>query len=250
MEFVSQPHRSTVEDDQKVLTAYHGERDAQSEHPTREVPFLFPSIFPLSGPVLLQETLSMDHTRDDLALDECASYRWPTWFFRPDLPLGTPLPTSHVPNSSNVPTSSPLPSRTHLDVPKGPEPPSNSNKVHGQTPTICTLAQDGRLWKQRIKTMEAISTSARDRERTRKKSRPFSYSPIYASSASPRRAAPIAISKLTRFERTCEKKIKRKFSNCQHTSSDGPSGTKFNFPTMTAAQPSLGIAAARHPFAQ
>ncbi|XP_025156509.1 uncharacterized protein LOC105190052 [Harpegnathos saltator] len=65
---------------------------------------------------------------------------WPTWFFRPDLPLGAPLPTSHVPNSSNVPTSSPLPSRTHLDVPKGPEPPSNSNKVHGQTPTICTVS--------------------------------------------------------------------------------------------------------------
>ncbi|XP_014483287.1 PREDICTED: uncharacterized protein LOC106748885 [Dinoponera quadriceps] len=63
---------------------------------------------------------------------------WPTWFFRPDLPLGGPLPTSHVPNSSNVTTSSPLPSRTHLDVAKGPEPPSNSNKVHGQTPTICT----------------------------------------------------------------------------------------------------------------
>ncbi|EGI67329.1 hypothetical protein G5I_03972 [Acromyrmex echinatior] len=64
---------------------------------------------------------------------------WPTWFFRPDLPLGTPLP-SHVPNSSNVPTSSPLPSRMHLDVPKGLEPPSNSNKVHGQTPTICTVS--------------------------------------------------------------------------------------------------------------
>ncbi|TGZ48774.1 Uncharacterized protein DBV15_10496 [Temnothorax longispinosus] len=65
---------------------------------------------------------------------------WPTWFFRPDLSLGTPLPTSHVPNSSNVPTSSPLPSRTHLDAPKGPELPSNSNKVHGQTPTICTVS--------------------------------------------------------------------------------------------------------------
>lgn len=66
--------------------------------------------------------------------------QWPTWFFRPDLPLGTPLPTSHVPNSSNVPTSSSLPSRTHLDAPKGPELPSNSNKVHGQTPTICTVS--------------------------------------------------------------------------------------------------------------
>lgn len=42
--------------------------------------------------------------------------------------------------------------------------------------------------------------------------------------------------------------VKRKFSNCQHTSSDGPSGTKFNFPTMTTAQPSLGIATARLPF--
>ncbi|XP_070165964.1 uncharacterized protein [Polyergus mexicanus] len=63
---------------------------------------------------------------------------WPTWFFRPDLSLGTPLPTSHVPNSSNVSTSSSVPSRTHLDASKGPELPSNSNKVHGQTPTICT----------------------------------------------------------------------------------------------------------------
>ncbi|KAL0126072.1 hypothetical protein PUN28_004882 [Cardiocondyla obscurior] len=63
---------------------------------------------------------------------------WPTWFFRPDLSLGTQLATSHVPNSSNVPTSSPLPSRAHLDAAKGPELPSNSNKVHGQTPTICT----------------------------------------------------------------------------------------------------------------
>lgn len=43
--------------------------------------------------------------------------------------------------------------------------------------------------------------------------------------------------------------VKRKFSNCQHTSSDGPSGTKFNFPTMTA-HPSLGIATARHPFVE
>lgn len=43
--------------------------------------------------------------------------------------------------------------------------------------------------------------------------------------------------------------VKRKFSNCQHTSSDGPSGTKFNFPTMTTTtHPSLVIAAARHPF--
>ncbi|KYN37260.1 hypothetical protein ALC56_08317 [Trachymyrmex septentrionalis] len=75
---------------------------------------------------------------------------WPTWFFRPDLPLGTPLPTSHVPNSSNVPTSSPLPSRTHLDVPKGPEPPSNSSKVHGQTPTICTVS-DTNLTSGRIR---------------------------------------------------------------------------------------------------
>ncbi|EZA49433.1 hypothetical protein X777_11931 [Ooceraea biroi] len=68
--------------------------------------------------------------------------QWPTWFFRPDLSLGTPLSTSgHGPNSSNVPTSSPLPSRTHLDVPKAPElPPSSNNKVHGQTPTICTVS--------------------------------------------------------------------------------------------------------------
>lgn len=42
--------------------------------------------------------------------------------------------------------------------------------------------------------------------------------------------------------------VKRKFSNCQHTSSDGPSGTKFNFPTMTTAHPSLSIA--RHPFVE
>lgn len=42
--------------------------------------------------------------------------------------------------------------------------------------------------------------------------------------------------------------VKRKFSDCQHTSSDGPSGTKFNFPTMTTALPSLGTAAAHHPF--
>lgn len=33
--------------------------------------------------------------------------------------------------------------------------------------------------------------------------------------------------------------VKRKFSNCQHTSSARPSGTKFNFPTMTSAVPSL-----------
>lgn len=31
--------------------------------------------------------------------------------------------------------------------------------------------------------------------------------------------------------------VKRKFSNCQHTSSGRPSGTKFNFPRMTSGRP-------------
>ncbi|XP_029055521.2 uncharacterized protein LOC114882724 isoform X2 [Osmia bicornis bicornis] len=67
------------------------------------------------------------------------SMSWPTWFYRPDFPLGTPLPpTNHVSNASSVPTSSPLSSRTlHLDAPKGPEF-LDSSKIHGQTPTICT----------------------------------------------------------------------------------------------------------------
>lgn len=34
----------SVEDDQKVLTVYCGERDAPREHATREAPFLFPSL--------------------------------------------------------------------------------------------------------------------------------------------------------------------------------------------------------------
>ncbi|KAG7197946.1 hypothetical protein KM043_016183 [Ampulex compressa] len=63
---------------------------------------------------------------------------WPTWFFRPDFPLGASLSTCHVSNPSNVPTSSPLPSRTHSELPKAPESPLDGSKVHGQTPTICT----------------------------------------------------------------------------------------------------------------
>ncbi|KAK2587354.1 hypothetical protein KPH14_003071 [Odynerus spinipes] len=66
--------------------------------------------------------------------------QWPTWFFRPDLPLGATLPTSHVANSSNVPTSSALTSRSHQDLQKGSEIYGN-NKIHGQTPTICTVSR-------------------------------------------------------------------------------------------------------------
>nr|XP_012140858.1 PREDICTED: uncharacterized protein LOC100875938 [Megachile rotundata] len=67
------------------------------------------------------------------------SIPWPTWFYRPDFPLGTPLPpTNHVSNTSSVPTSSPLSSRClHSDAPKGSEF-LDSSKIHGQTPTICT----------------------------------------------------------------------------------------------------------------
>jgi len=58
------------------------------------------------------------------------------------------------------------------------------------------------------------------------------------------------------FRRRWCRAVKRKFSNCRHTSSgSGPSGTKFNFPTMTSARPSISRgqpqrarARARHPF--
>ncbi|KAF7398612.1 hypothetical protein HZH66_006509 [Vespula vulgaris] len=63
---------------------------------------------------------------------------WPTWFFRPDLPLASTLPTSHVANSSNVSSSNVLSSRSHQDVQKGSENPYSNNRIHGQTPTICT----------------------------------------------------------------------------------------------------------------
>ncbi|XP_076231361.1 uncharacterized protein LOC143177372 [Calliopsis andreniformis] len=61
----------------------------------------------------------------------------PKWFFRPDLPLGTPLPTSHVSNASTVPTSSSLSSRTLADLPETSDF-LDSSKIHGQTPTIST----------------------------------------------------------------------------------------------------------------
>ncbi|XP_053976510.1 uncharacterized protein LOC128875161 [Hylaeus volcanicus] len=62
---------------------------------------------------------------------------WPMCFFRPDLPLGTPLPTTHASNASSIPTSSPLSSRTHSEMPKAPDF-FDTSKIHGQTPTICT----------------------------------------------------------------------------------------------------------------
>nr|KAF7425317.1 hypothetical protein H0235_007755 [Vespula pensylvanica] len=65
-------------------------------------------------------------------------HHWPTWFFRPDLPLASALPTSHVANSSNVSSSNVLSSRSHQDVQKGSENPYSNNRIHGQTPTICT----------------------------------------------------------------------------------------------------------------
>ncbi|KAK1128155.1 hypothetical protein K0M31_003642 [Melipona bicolor] len=65
--------------------------------------------------------------------------RWPTWFYRPDFPLGASLPASHVP------TSSPLCSRSHSQ-PEAPKAPDflDGSKIHGQTPTICTAAHGGR----------------------------------------------------------------------------------------------------------
>ncbi|XP_015600801.2 zinc finger protein basonuclin-2 isoform X2 [Cephus cinctus] len=64
---------------------------------------------------------------------------WPTWFFRPEIPASTSL-TSHIGNSNNSTNSSinSFPSRPHADPPKGPEGPVDGNKIHGQTPTICT----------------------------------------------------------------------------------------------------------------
>ncbi|XP_076627758.1 uncharacterized protein LOC143344987 [Colletes latitarsis] len=62
---------------------------------------------------------------------------WPMCFFRPDLPLGAPLPTTHVSNASSIPASSPLSSRAHSEIPKAPDF-FDSSKIHGQTPTICT----------------------------------------------------------------------------------------------------------------
>jgi hypothetical protein len=42
------------------------------------------------------------------------------------------------------------------------------------------------------------------------------------------------------FRRRWCRAVKRKFSDCRHTlSGSGPSGTKFNFPTMTSARPSI-----------
>ncbi|KAI4496027.1 hypothetical protein M0802_008067 [Mischocyttarus mexicanus] len=63
---------------------------------------------------------------------------WPTWFFRPDLPLTSTLPTSHVANSSNVNT---LSSRSHQDIQKGSENPYSNNRIHGQLPTICMTVE-------------------------------------------------------------------------------------------------------------
>ncbi|KAH0949753.1 hypothetical protein HN011_004195 [Eciton burchellii] len=96
----------------------------------------------MRGPTDPTRLPDADLRLNDKSEIRCATVHWPTWFFRPDLPLGAPLPTSgHVPNSSSVLTSSPLPSRTHLETAKGSEPSSNSNnKVHGQTPTICTVS--------------------------------------------------------------------------------------------------------------
>ncbi|KAK9305175.1 hypothetical protein QLX08_003695 [Tetragonisca angustula] len=67
------------------------------------------------------------------------SMPWPTWFYRPDFPLGTSLPVSHVSNASSVPTSSPLCTRSYSQ-PEAPKAPDflDGSKIHGQTPTICT----------------------------------------------------------------------------------------------------------------
>ncbi|XP_076227443.1 uncharacterized protein LOC116434688 isoform X2 [Nomia melanderi] len=62
---------------------------------------------------------------------------WSTWFFRPELPLAAPLPPIHTSNASSIPTSSPLSSRTQPELPKAPDL-LDGNKIHGQTPTICT----------------------------------------------------------------------------------------------------------------
>ncbi|KAL2712359.1 zinc finger protein basonuclin-2-like isoform X1 [Vespula squamosa] len=73
-----------------------------------------------------------------MKFNDVISIYWPTWFFRPDLPLASTLPTSHVANSSNVTSSNVLSSRSHQDIQKGSENPYSNNRIHGQTPTICT----------------------------------------------------------------------------------------------------------------
>ncbi|XP_023290325.1 uncharacterized protein LOC105700428 [Orussus abietinus] len=62
---------------------------------------------------------------------------WPTWFLRPDFPLGSPLIGQHA-SSAGPPNSSTLSLRNHSDLPKSLDPPLDSSKIHGQTPTICT----------------------------------------------------------------------------------------------------------------
>lgn len=49
----------------------------------------------------------------------------PSWFLRPDVPL------------ASCPRTAPSP-RTQIDLSKASEPPVDSTRVHGQTPTICT----------------------------------------------------------------------------------------------------------------
>ncbi|CAK9809614.1 hypothetical protein ANTQUA_LOCUS6095 [Anthophora quadrimaculata] len=96
------------------------------------------------------------------------SMPWPTWFYRPDFPLGTSLPTSHVSNASSVPTSSPLSSRTHSEAPKTFDF-LDSTKIHGQTPTICTLPRKRERGRWAISnlrdTMPPFASQARSRGR-------------------------------------------------------------------------------------
>ncbi|XP_044020120.1 protein split ends-like isoform X2 [Aphidius gifuensis] len=55
----------------------------------------------------------------------CLELALPSWFLRPDVPL------------ASCPRTAPSP-RTQIDLSKASEPPVDSTRVHGQTPTICT----------------------------------------------------------------------------------------------------------------
>ncbi|XP_031784400.1 uncharacterized protein LOC103316520 isoform X2 [Nasonia vitripennis] len=63
---------------------------------------------------------------------------WSSWYFRPESPFATGPYENHVFNSNNNADLSPLTRPPQLDLKRFESVPERANKVHGQTPTICT----------------------------------------------------------------------------------------------------------------
>ncbi|KAK0076958.1 hypothetical protein PV325_004616 [Microctonus aethiopoides] len=69
----------------------------------------------------------------------------PSWFVRPDATVINSSPSSNTLLSSSLTSSG-----NQVDLLKASEPPTNRNKVHGQTPTICTVPVKNRKRKSKV----------------------------------------------------------------------------------------------------